>query len=133
MRKKITILACVAGALALTWAVTGLYRVWTRPESAFVTYDGRTPSRRANSSRVIFFRAIILMIFSTNTRVCQDVSPITANSMSHIISLFSESLNRQNGATYLSVIAAGRIIETALTRRGALPITRWICSALTFN
>ena len=37
MRKKITILACVAGALALTWAVTGLYRVWTRPESAFET------------------------------------------------------------------------------------------------
>ena len=37
MRKKITILACVAGALALTWAVAGLYRVWTRPESAFET------------------------------------------------------------------------------------------------
>ena len=37
MQKKITILACVAGALALTWAVTGLYRVWTRPESAFET------------------------------------------------------------------------------------------------
>ena len=37
MRKKITILVCVLGALALTFLVTSLYRVWTRPESAFET------------------------------------------------------------------------------------------------
>lgn len=46
MQKKITILACALGAMALAFLATGLYRVWTRPESAF-----ETPAPAAKTER----------------------------------------------------------------------------------